>query len=59
MATDNYLEKVKHVIDGLCLPPGSRIHVLVQNDDSCQFLLGGHCNCDPTVKILRGWPNSN
>jgi hypothetical protein len=53
MATDNHLEKLTRVIDSLQLPPGSLTHVIVLHDDRCQFLRGGHCNCDPTLNVLR------
>jgi hypothetical protein len=52
MANDNYLEKFNRTVEGLKFPPGSRTDVFVLHDDWCQFLKGGHCNCDPTLKIV-------
>jgi len=53
MATDNYLEKLNRAIERLQLPPGSETHCFVEHDDYCQFLRGGHCNCNPTLRIVR------
>jgi hypothetical protein len=53
MAIDNYVEKLSRAIEGLQLPPGSKIHVFVRHDGWCRFLRGGHCNCDPMLRIVR------